>query len=263
MAEFFLERSTFVPADETCFYASEADSAVAAFEVSGGYLYAAEAPARLCGRIRRRHDMMFTVRRRGLLTVAAVAFLLVGAGVAYASIPDSSGVIHACYHVNGQGAVEGGSTLRVIDPTSSNKEGRACKKDEASLDFNQTGPQGAQGPQGPQGPQGQQGPQGPQGAAGKDGKDGVSGYHIAQAFETVGGSGTTATLDASCGPGDSVLGGGYEIDSGSGDNTNTVVTESEPANQSTWEVRMTNNNSEVFTSGNVGLYVFATCAKMG
>ncbi len=35
MAEFFLGRSTFVPADETCFYASEADSAVAAFEVSG------------------------------------------------------------------------------------------------------------------------------------------------------------------------------------------------------------------------------------
>jgi hypothetical protein len=228
--------------------------------------------------------MTFTIGRRGLLIAAAIAVLMIGATVAYASIPDSNGVIHACYHVNGQGVVDGGSNLRVIDASSSNKDGRACKKDEIALEFNQTGPQGlqgpqgaqgAQGPQGPQGAQGQQGapgPQGPpgpqgqqgqQGLPGHDGKDGVSGYHIAQQFQDVAGSGTTATLDVPCNPGDKVIGGGYEIVSGSGENTNTVVTESEPATQTAWEVRMTNNNSEHFTPGHVGLYVFATCAKMG
>jgi Collagen triple helix repeat (20 copies) len=198
--------------------------------------------------------MMFTIRRRGLLTVAAFAILMVAAGVAYASIPDSTGVIHGCY-------TTGTGQLRVYDSQSSTA--KKCSSNERALTWNQQGPQGAQGPQGPQGAQGPQGPQGPQGAAGQDGKDGVSGYHMAQNFQSVGGSGTTVSLDASCGPDNSVLGGGYEIDSGSGDNTNTVVTESEPVNQSTWEVTMTNNNSEIFTSGNVGLWVFATCAQTG
>ena len=96
--------------------------------------------------------------RPALVAVVIVAALLVAGGIAYATIPDSSGVIHACYHVNGQGAVDGSGTLRVIDPSSTNKDGSACKHDEKALDFNQTGPQGTQGPQGPQG---QPGPTGP------------------------------------------------------------------------------------------------------
>jgi hypothetical protein len=66
-------------------------------------------------------------------------------GAAYAAIPDGNGVIHACYHVNGQGQVDGGANLRLIDPSSSNKDGSACKKDEQALNFNQQGQQGATG----------------------------------------------------------------------------------------------------------------------
>ncbi len=101
---------------------------------------------------------------KGKLTKpAVVALVIVGAlavagGIAYATIPDSSGVIHACYHVNGQGSVDGSGTLRVIDPSSTNKDGSACKHDEKALDFNQKGPQGDQGQQGIQGLPGATGP---------------------------------------------------------------------------------------------------------
>jgi hypothetical protein len=82
--------------------------------------------------------------------VAAVAALLALAGmVAYATIPDSKGVIHGCYKTqNGQ--------LRVIDSGS-------CDSSETALSWSQTRPQGPPGPQGLQGPQGPAGPQGPPG----------------------------------------------------------------------------------------------------
>lgn len=95
---------------------------------------------------------------RPALVATAIVGALVAGGIAYATIPDSNGVIHACYHVNGQGAVDGSGNLRVIDPSSTNKDGSTCKHDEKALDFNQTGPQGQQGQQGQQGPQGPPGP---------------------------------------------------------------------------------------------------------
>ncbi len=104
---------------------------------------------------------------RKTLILLAVAAVAAGASTfAYASIPDASGLIHSCYHVNGQGQVDGSAQLRVIDPASQNKDGKACKKDENELDWNQQGIQGPQGPQGAQGAQGVQGQQGPQGPAG-------------------------------------------------------------------------------------------------
>ena len=99
--------------------------------------------------------MLNTLKRRRLLGLAVAVGLALSAGiatVAYASIPDASGVIHACYHVNGAGQIDGSATLRVIDAASSNKDGTACKKDENPLDWNQQGIQGPQGPQGPAGP---------------------------------------------------------------------------------------------------------------
>jgi hypothetical protein len=95
--------------------------------------------------------------RPALVAVAIVGALVAG-GIAYGTIPDSNGVIHACYHVNPQGTVDGSGNLRVIDPSSTNKDGSACKHDEKALDFNQQGPQGQQGPPGAQGPQGATGP---------------------------------------------------------------------------------------------------------
>jgi hypothetical protein len=107
--------------------------------------------------------------------LALVAVLaLVGAGIAYAAIPDSSGVIHGCY------ATKNGA-LRVIDSAAK------CATGEVALNWNQQGPKGdtgATGPQGPkgdpgatgaQGPKGDAGPAGPQGAAGPAGAQGAKG----------------------------------------------------------------------------------------
>ena len=83
--------------------------------------------------------------RFGAALIGALVLASVG-GVAWATIPDSSGVIHGCYQKdNGQ--------LRVIDPSSSkDKNASSCRKEETPLDWSQTGPQGPAGPQGPVGP---------------------------------------------------------------------------------------------------------------
>lgn len=87
-------------------------------------------------------------RRRRWLALASVTAFALGGGVAYASIPDSAGVIHACY-------VKSGGALRVVDS--------ACKSSETSLSWNQNG---VPGPAGPAGPPGAPGPAGPPGPAG-------------------------------------------------------------------------------------------------
>ena len=92
---------------------------------------------------------------------------MLSAGVAYASIPDQSEIIHGCYK-----AVDG--KLRVIDSGA----GDLCGPSEAAIDWNQKGPQGPTGPQGPQGvtgPTGPSGAQGPQGIQGTQGNQGPSG----------------------------------------------------------------------------------------
>ena len=81
--------------------------------------------------------------RPALVTLTIVGALLVVGGIAYASIPDGSGTIHACYQKN-QGA------LRVIDTDKA----QTCSSSETPLSWNQTGQQGQQGPPGPPGPTG-------------------------------------------------------------------------------------------------------------
>jgi hypothetical protein len=103
----------------------------------------------------------------------AVALLAVGAAgggtaAAIASVPDSNGVIHACYEAPSGSTVPATTTgnLRIIDPSA----GQTCTTypasglTEVSIQWNQQGPQGIPGSQGPQG---SQGPTGPQGAAAK------------------------------------------------------------------------------------------------
>jgi hypothetical protein len=90
--------------------------------------------------------------RPAVVAVAIAAALLVAGGIAYATIPDGSGVIHGCYQKN-QG------TLRVIDTGTT----QTCSSSEAPLTWSQTGPQGEQGIQGQQGIQGPKGDTGPTG----------------------------------------------------------------------------------------------------
>ena len=91
---------------------------------------------------------LFATRTR---TAAFVVVVVAAVSVAYASLPDSNGVIHGCYQKNN-------GQLRVIYPAVS-----SCSPSETPLQWSQTGPQGPVGPQGPEGPQGPQGAQGPQG----------------------------------------------------------------------------------------------------
>jgi hypothetical protein len=92
--------------------------------------------------------------RLGRLALAlAICGAVAAAGsIAYASIPDASGVIHGCYSANGAKGT-GGAALSIVDDSSAN-----CGKNLQPITWNQTGPQGPQGVQGAQGPQGPAGP---------------------------------------------------------------------------------------------------------
>jgi hypothetical protein len=70
--------------------------------------------------------------KRVLFVLAIVAALLVGGGIAYASIPGPDGVIHGC-RKNTDGS------LRVIDSTAT------CPNGWTALNWSQTGPQGPPG----------------------------------------------------------------------------------------------------------------------
>jgi hypothetical protein len=75
-------------------------------------------------------------------SVISTVLLVFAGAVAFASIPDSAGMIHGCYNT-----VSGG--LRVIDSPADQ-----CRPSETAISWNQVGPAGATGPQGPQGPSG-------------------------------------------------------------------------------------------------------------
>jgi hypothetical protein len=94
------------------------------------------------------------LRRSPALIVAVLALCISLGGVAWATIPDSSGVIHGCY-------IPRVGVLRVIDTEANPAEKCVTKLGEVPLNWNQTGPQGQKGDTGPQGPAGPQGPQGP------------------------------------------------------------------------------------------------------
>jgi hypothetical protein len=80
------------------------------------------------------------MKRPIIIVASAVAVAIGGGAIAYASIPDSKGVIHGCYTVKG-------GALRVIDTA----KGQTCATGQHALNWNQKGPQGPPGPPGPAG----------------------------------------------------------------------------------------------------------------
>jgi hypothetical protein len=84
--------------------------------------------------------------REPATAVAVLVAAGLAAGAAWATIPDGSGTIHACYGTSDK-------SMRVIDSGG-------CNKGEAPVSWSQDGIQGTQGSQGPQGLQGDTGPQG-------------------------------------------------------------------------------------------------------
>jgi hypothetical protein len=106
------------------------------------------------------------------ICVVLVATVALGVGAtAYASIPDSSGVIHGCY-------LKGLGTLRVIDSPNQ----KCLNVIETPIQWNQQGPVGPAGPPGPKGPTGGAGPQGNAGPKGDTGPQGAAGGSSSAAF---------------------------------------------------------------------------------
>lgn len=112
-----------------------------------------------------------------LLVPLVLSVVVAATGIVVATIPDSGGVIHACYS-------RSGGTLRVIDNSVTN-----CKQGETSLSWNMQGAAGPSGPQGPTGPAGADGDDGAPGATGPQGPPGPAGAIAAyQAANQSGGS---------------------------------------------------------------------------
>jgi len=120
--------------------------------------------------------MLFSKSRVRTIVGLGVGVAIISSSVAYASVPDSNGVVHGCY-----GKLLG--TLRVIDTDA----GQSCLLTENATTWNQTGPQGLPGvqgdkgdvgPAGPQGGKGDVGPVGPQGDKGDTGPAGPSGAAV-------------------------------------------------------------------------------------
>jgi hypothetical protein len=134
------------------------------------------------------------VRRLHVILGLAVVLLLVG-GVATASIPDASGVIHGC-RKNTDGSI------RVIDTAKTS----ICPNGYTPLNWNQTG---AQGPTGPAG---------------------VSGYQIVfNSFPVVvGGMNADIAVEVYCPEGKRALGGGGQIPSDRDPSVQWVLTYSRP-----------------------------------
>src|ERR1022692_4799356 len=159
--------------------------------------------------------------RRAAIVAAVVVPILAAGGVALASIPDGSGVIHGCYRLNGD--------IRVI-----NSPRQVCQNGENSLNWSQTGPQGPAGATGATGPQGPAGATGPQGPAG-------TGYTftVAGGGTSVAGIGYFDTAILTCPPSyPLMISGGYEIENSQTTPTDYAVVFDMPVNANSWEVRI-------------------------
>jgi len=148
------------------------------------------------------------VRRLASSGLAVAVAATVGAGVAFAQIPGTNGVISACY-------TKSTGTIRVIDA------GAACKSSESPLSWNQTGVQGPAGPAGTTGPQGPAGP-------------GATTY-VVQQTDVIG---FGKVVQVACHDGDTATGGGFVAPDGvrvlqshpTGPNSMWLVQYEDPAN---------------------------------
>ena len=119
---------------------------------------------------------LLPARRARWAVPVAIVVGLAAAGIAYASIPDASGVIHGCYNPNGADATNG-TPLNIIDSAQA-----SCGNNRQPIDWNRRGPRGATGPAG------------------------ISGYEIVRA-SVLDPPNTTTEAQAACPSGKRALGG--------------------------------------------------------
>ncbi len=136
----------------------------------------------------------------GMLAAVAV---VVG-GIAYASIPDGSGVIHGC-------TLKNIGILRVVDDASK------CRPWETPLDWN------AQGQVGEKGEKGEPG-------------QGIGAPYVKQTEEVVTADDQLVFVD--CNPGDTVLSGGYDLLADTGVLTAEASAPNNTSSSSGWLVRV-------------------------
>ncbi len=166
----------------------------------------------------------------------AIGIVVLFGGIAYASIPDSGGVIHACYQ---SPPPSGGANLQVIDTDA----GGHCSGGKVELTWNQVGPQG------PTGATGATGATGPQGAP-------VQFYRVRDHYETLGNFVQGGrNYNVVCDEGDYVIGGLFDPSPDS----QSWWTDSSlnwPTDSRTWYFNVNFNNPNHFYSFDL----VATCA---
>lgn len=89
------------------------------------------------GSAHRRHASSGRVGRRAVIAAGVGALVLVGWGVAAASIPDANGTVHACYNV--KNLLRPIGDVRIVDAST------PCQSSERAIGWNQTGPAGPAG----------------------------------------------------------------------------------------------------------------------
>jgi len=127
------------------------------------------------------------MRKRLAFLASLVAVLLFGVGIAWASIPDSSGVIHGCRKTANPGA----GALIVIDTDA----GQTCPSGFTALDWNQTGPVGPPG---------------------QPGAGGLSGYQVLTQHVDLLPNPLPQGTSMGAPGGKKILSGGFYFDNGSG-----------------------------------------------
>jgi hypothetical protein len=161
--------------------------------------------------------------------------------VANAAIPDSSNVIHACYHPQSNGS---NTPLGVIDTAKTNG---TCPNGDTTLTWNQTGPQGPAGATGATGAAGATGATGPAGPPGSPAPLTTTTVTYTNPLGFPAGN----TADVTCPAGTTVTGGGYDA----GNVPGTAVAASKPDGSNGWYA---------FQSGGPSgeqLTVYAICAS--
>ena len=117
------------------------------------------------------------------------------------------------------------------------------------------GPPGPKGDPGQQGPKGDQGPQGPKGDQGPPGTANATHKGGTTASIVNGPPNTKVTSNATCDPGQVLLGGGFEV---TGDVAKAIVTASMPSSQiaNTWTATVV----AISQNANINITAYAVCA---
>ncbi|HET7129490.1 MAG TPA: hypothetical protein VFJ93_10500 [Gaiellaceae bacterium] len=79
------------------------------------------------------------MKTRSSVVALVVGVAVAAGGIAYASVPESSGVIHGCYSANAASKTNG-SQLNIVD-----SDVAACGKGQTAITWSQTGPPGQDG----------------------------------------------------------------------------------------------------------------------